>query len=204
MHDSFRLDQGRAAERRAERRAALLPVDAVLSPLLASDADVLADVGCGHGFFTIPAALKLGRGKVLAVDTDAKALAETEKRAAEAGLTNVQTILSEPYRIPVRDGAASAALLATVLHEVADKGRFLAEVRRLLGPGGRLAVVEFRKEFDGAGSDGRCDAGRFGPPAAERLSADETERLLREAGFAPAGTRLLSEAFYLTMASTPR
>jgi len=173
----------------AEQRARMLPVDAVLALLLRSDAETLADVGCGHGFFTIPAAKKLRQGRVMAVDTDPGALAEARQRAAEAGLSNVDFVLSQPYRIPIGDRTASAALLATVLHEVEDKPRFLAEVRRILSPTGRLVVVEFHKQEM-----------PFGPPVGERLAEEETRDLLGRAGLAVVGTDRLSEAFYQVVA----
>lgn len=177
------------SEDRRGQRARLLPVDAVLGALLRSDAEFLADVGCGYGFFTIQAAERLPRGRVVALDTDPGALDEARKGAAEAGLTNVEFVLSEPGRIPLADNSVTAALLSVVLHEVDDKPRLLTEVRRILNPSGRLSVVEFYKR-----------EGPFGPPVGDRLTEEQTADLLRGAGFMVVETSHLSEALYLVIA----
>ncbi|HEY3314243.1 MAG TPA: methyltransferase domain-containing protein [Bacillota bacterium] len=180
---------GHGSKERREQRARLLPVDAVLAGLLRSDAEILADLGCGYGFFTIPAAKRLRRGRVVALDTDPEALDEARKGFAEAGLTNVEFVLSRPDRIPLADGSVTAALLSTVLHEVGDKPRFLTEVRRILSRSGRLSVVEFHKQEM-----------PFGPPLGDRLTEEQTADLLRGAGLVVVETSRLSDAFYQVIA----
>jgi ubiquinone/menaquinone biosynthesis C-methylase UbiE len=81
------------------------------------------------------------------------------------------------------------AFLATVLHDLAEAGQAegaLFELARLVKPGGRLALVEFKKI-----------AGPPGPPLAIRLSPEETAALLRPYGFIPGETLDLSPYLYL-------
>ncbi len=166
-----------------ERRQMQDP-DAILGAIGLSPGMRLADVGCGPGFFTLPAAERVGdEGRVYALDVQREMIARTEARAAAAGLANVQAMLSKEAELPLADGAVDAALLANVLHESPDRVTFLAEIGRTLRPGGVLGVVDWRKEEM-----------PMGPPLDDRLSPDQVEADLRAAGFEvegsfPAGTR---------------
>ncbi len=125
------------------RRLAHDPVR-ILGPFV-REGNVALDIGCGPGFFTVPLARLAGdRGRVYAVDLQAAMLARTERRAARAGvLDRVRTVLADraSLRLPER---ADLALVFWVAHEVADPGRFFAEIRSALEPRGRLLLVEPR------------------------------------------------------------
>lgn len=160
----------------SEDRKKLLPPDQVLGALGLTAGAVMLDIGAGPGFFTLPAAELVGpSGKVYGLDIAPAMLERLRERAAEAGLGNVETLVSEEDRLPLPDGVADAALLANVLHEVHGPVAFLREIARTLRPGGALAVVEWRKEQM-----------EKGPPLHERLSEAEVEEMLREAGYGPA------------------
>ena len=155
-----------------ERRQMQDP-DAILSALDLSPGLRLADVGCGPGFFTLPAAERVGGdGQVYAFDVQHEMIARVAERAATAGLDNVQAMLSKEAELPIPDEAVDVALLANVLHESPDRVKFLAEIGRTLRPGGVLGVVDWRKEEM-----------PMGPPLADRLSTDQVETDLRAAGF---------------------
>lgn len=147
--------------------------DAVLDAIGVSSGMRVADVGCGPGLFTLPAAERVGAGgRVYALDVQPEMVKRVEERAAEAGLGNIQTIVSKEAELPLPDSAVDVALLANVLHESGDRPRFLAEIGRTLRPGGVLGVVDWRKEEM-----------PMGPPVADRLSPDQVEADLRAAGF---------------------
>ena len=149
-----------------------------------NDGDALCDIGAGSGIFTIPAA-RLTRGMVYAIELRADMLNIIAEKARAASLDNVVPMLSDGASYAVADGAADIALAVTVLHEIADKAAFLKEVKRLLKPGGRMAVIEFHKRET-----------PMGPPVARRLSKEDVGAVFADAGFATCDAFDLGDNFY--------
>jgi ubiquinone/menaquinone biosynthesis C-methylase UbiE len=168
-----RFDPAHADRLLSPERRQMQDPDVILAAIDLAPGMAFADVGCGPGFFTLPAAERVGgEGRVYALDVQREMIARTEERAGAAGLGNVEAILSKEAELPLPDGAVDAALLANVLHESPDRVRFLSEIGRTLRPGGVLGVVDWRKvEMP------------MGPPLADRLSPDQVEADLRAAGF---------------------
>ncbi len=161
-----------------ERRKILDP-QKVLSYLNLGGSQVLADVGCGPGFFTLEAARLLGPGgKVLAIDVSQEMLDACQRRAAEAGITSVQTVLAEADdEIPLHSGVCDAALLVNVYHEIDPTAGTMNEVRRILKPGGLLFIVDWIPQETPTG-----------PPVAERVDPQDVTEELTAAGFVLQGT----------------
>ena len=108
---------------------------------------VVCDFGCGVGYVTLPMAkLVLPGGRVLATDLQPEMLAALEKRAAEAGVTNVERILSDPADPKLAPDSCDVVLMLDVYHELGYPEQVLRSVRAALKPGGRLVLVEFRAE----------------------------------------------------------
>ena len=79
----------------AERLLWQNPQD-VLSRLNLKAGDVFMDIGCGDGFFALPAAMQVGSaGRVYGLDVSPEALANMQTRAEEAGLTNINPVLGK-------------------------------------------------------------------------------------------------------------
>ncbi len=155
-----------------ERRERMDP-DRFLEALELRPGMVVADVGAGPGFFTLPVASKVGPGGlVYALDVEPTMLERLRERAAEAGIGNIGTLVAEEDRLPLPDQTVDIALMFLVLHECSDRRALLREVARILRPDGFVAVAEWRKDEESKG-----------PPAAERLSAEEIAADLRAAGF---------------------
>lgn len=101
------------------------------------------ELGPGPGVFTVKAARRVGPdGQLIAVDIQPEMIAQVEQRVREAGLTNVETHVANAYHLPLDDGSVDRALLVTVLPEIPDQARALAELRRVLKPGGLLSITE--------------------------------------------------------------
>ena len=98
----------------------------------------VGDFGCGTGQMT--AALAPFVGRVIAVDGSAAMLQAAKKRLQ--GLENVELRRGDLEALPVDDARLDAATLVLVLHHLAEPERALAEVCRVLKPGGRLLVVD--------------------------------------------------------------
>lgn len=135
------------------------------------------DLGCGIGDYALRAAELVGEsGSVVALDRDERAIECLAAEAGRRGLDNLRTVVADFTRpLPLADGCVDVCLIATALHMLArDKvGRDLFdEVRRVLRPGGRLLVIECRKE------ETSC-----GPPLWMRTAPDELEAVVAPSGF---------------------
>jgi SAM-dependent methyltransferase len=128
----------------------------------------ILDLGCGPGVFTCLLAQRFGSATVLAVDGSAEMLDRATARVRRLALEQrVQTRLLElPAGLDSLD-QADVIWASMVLHHVGDEAAALRQVRRLLNPGGLLAVVEHGGELRVLPAD--TDLGR--PGLWERLDA---------------------------------
>lgn len=105
--------------------------------------ETILDLGCGAGIDTVLAARRTGpEGRVLALDFLPKMLARTAEAAAEAGLTNVETIEGEIEAIPLPDASVDHIVSNGVINLAPRKARVLAECARVLRPGGKLTLSD--------------------------------------------------------------
>lgn len=147
----------------SEDREARLQPKTLLRGLGLRSGDSLADIGCGPGFFTIPAAEIVGpEGQVVAADIQGEMLTSVRVRAAEQGLHNVRLVKTSETDVPLRAGQFDVVLSAFVLHEVPRHATFLRKMALLLKPKGRLAVLEWQKKPT-----------EIGPPVEDRIAPDE-------------------------------
>jgi SAM-dependent methyltransferase len=107
--------------------------------------DTVVDVGCGRGFFTLALAELVGPGgTVIAADVQPEMLRRTRRRAERRGLGDrIRYHRCAPDRLGI-EGEADLVLAFWMVHEVSDPEAFLAEVRALLRPTGRLLIAEPR------------------------------------------------------------
>ena len=98
-------------------RVASLKIDEVVGALRLRPGDQVADIGAGPGLFEVPLAKAVGStGRVYAVDIDAGFFPEIKKRAAYAGVANVQTILGKFTDPALPATNIDVALFHDVLH----------------------------------------------------------------------------------------
>jgi len=101
------------------------------------------ELGPGPGAFTVLAARRAEPGGTLvAVDIQPQMIAQVERRLQAVGLTNVETHIASAYELPLEDESVDRAFLVTVLPEIPDQGRALAELHRVLKPGGLISITE--------------------------------------------------------------
>ena len=156
----------------------------ILGNLKIAPGEVILDAGCGDGYMAKEFAKLAGdTGKVYALDPDTSSIyalkSETKGTIIEPFVGNItkQTKLAA--------SSIDLIFVSTVLHgfsEIQMDG-FLDEVRRLLKPDGRLAIVEIKKE-----------ATPFGPPLAIRFSPEELKQRI---GLTPANLVDVGQYFYM-------
>ena len=107
---------------------------------------VVADIGSGTGLFTLMFAEEVGaNGTVHAVDIVKEFLALIEKRAQEAGITNLKTQLCTERSIELPENSIDLAFLCDVYHHFEYPQSSLASIPRALRPGGEFMMVEFKR-----------------------------------------------------------
>jgi arsenite methyltransferase len=103
----------------------------------------VVDCGSGSGVDSLIAARLVGPGGgVIGVDMTPEMLEKARRAAAAAGLENVEFRDGYLEALPVEDGWADVIISNGVLNLVPDKAKALAEMARVLRPGGRLQVVD--------------------------------------------------------------
>jgi demethylmenaquinone methyltransferase/2-methoxy-6-polyprenyl-1,4-benzoquinol methylase len=100
------------------------------------------EIGCGSGYFTIPAALHLGEnGQLVSVDLHPAAVAETQRKVDAAGLTNVIVQREDALHTSFDDQSFDLVLLYGVVPApVVPTAEVSREIHRLLKPGGMYAI----------------------------------------------------------------
>jgi len=130
--------EGRHEEQRPEE---------ILRAMGLRDGDVVADIGCGTGYFTRRMARAVApSGRVYAVDVQPEMIERLETRLAEAGLTNVVPLRGENDDPKLPPGSLDWILLVDVYHEFQQPRAMLARMREALRTNGKIALVEYRLE----------------------------------------------------------
>lgn len=107
------------------------------------------EVGPGNGRYTVAAARHVGpEGRVVAVDIEPRMIERVTRRAAAEGVTNVEARVADVYDLPFEEGAFDAAYMTAVMGEIPQPERALAELYRVLRPGGTVALSELLLDPD--------------------------------------------------------
>src|SRR5687767_12717971 len=175
------LQRGRATWQKPER---------VLRALGVRRGQVVADVGAGPGFWTLPLARRVGRhGHVFALDPEPAALDVLRRRLVKAGLRNVTPVLNDDRAPMLPDGACDLAVIVNVYHHFAEPATFLRQVTRCLKRGGRLVNIDWADR----------DTPK-GPPARRRIPPAVFLRHARRAGLeVVAEHRFLPYQYFLVL-----
>ena len=148
------------------------------------------DVGCGYGFFTIPAASIVGeKGKVYAVDVEASSIDRLKREAAEKGLKNIHAEVGAAEETVFCNECADIVFCSTVLHDFRDPAKVLRNAKRMLKPSGTLVNLDWKKKPT-----------EFGPPLQIRVSEEQAANLIKQAGFTIESVKDLGSDFYIVTA----
>jgi len=180
-----------------------LPEDAVLAslgcgnPLAVADlheGDRVLDLGSGGGIDVLLSARRVGpSGFAYGVDMTDDMLQLARQNAAKAGATNVEFLKGEIEALPLPDGAVDVVISNCVINLSVDKPAVLAEMFRVLVPGGRIGITDVVAEDHLTPAD-RAAAGSYVGCIAGALSRAEYLDGLTVAGFAGASVTFTHEA----------
>lgn len=146
--------------------------DQVIAALGLKPGQSVADIGAGTGYFSVRLAKSTAAPKVFAADLEPKMVEYLRKRAAAEHLSNI---------VPVQASAASAnlpepvdvILIVDTWHHIANRPAYFKALAKSLKPGGKLAIIDFRKESP------------TGPPVEFRFSPADIKSELAAAGYKP-------------------
>ena len=143
-----------AAMLHSSRRGKLIERDRLLDGLGLRGDEELLDVGCGRGLLLLGAAKRLPRGRAVGIDvwsaTDQsgnRREATIANAAAERVDERVEVVDGDMRALPFADRSFDAVVSSIAIHnlaEAADRERACFEIARVLRPGGRVAVLDFR------------------------------------------------------------
>ncbi len=152
-----------------------------LHPL--GEQDRVVDIGSGGGFDSFVAAGLVGTdGRVVGVDMTTEVLQKSRGTAELLGLGHVEFREGIAERLPVDDGWADVVISNGVLNLVADKPGVLAEIARVLRPGGRLQFADIAVGRE-VPDEAACDIDLWTDCIAGGLAVEGWRRVLTDAGF---------------------
>ena len=119
----------------------------LLKELHVKPGQIICDMGCGNGFYTLKLAQLTGTtGRVYAVDIQQEMLDMLQQRAKAAKLENISPLLGTDTDPRLPENSIDLVLMVDVYHEFSRPEAMMKAIRKSLKPGGRIALVEFRAE----------------------------------------------------------
>ena len=137
----YGIDWLERKEREIEENSSLLLKNLAVKPGM-----VIADIGAGSGFHSALLSKMVGNGKVFAVDVEPEMIAYLHARIKRENLSRIVPVLSTEKNVPLPENAIDLILLVDVYHEFSYPYEMALSMFRVLKPGGKLVLVEFRAE----------------------------------------------------------
>jgi ubiquinone/menaquinone biosynthesis C-methylase UbiE len=173
------------AERRNWQNPEAILTEAGLKPGM-----TFIDIGCGDGFFALPAARMAGSsGRVYGLDADGESINELNEKAAKEGLKNIRAEAGAAEDTVLCDNCADIVFFGICLHDFHDPAKVLQNARHMLKKGGRLVDVDWKKE-----------PMALGPPLEKRFDEAKASKLIAEAGLQVESVKSVGPYHYMVIA----
>jgi ubiquinone/menaquinone biosynthesis C-methylase UbiE len=173
MHALHRDPKAYIAMLENPARDAYQKPEEVMRALALKPGETVADIGSGSGYFTLRLAAAVGdTGRVYGVDIDPEMIRHLNRRVRDAGLRNVQTVLSDPDDPLLPDRSIDRFVIVDTWHHVEKQPEYLALMKKMLKPGGQVVMIDFQKrELP------------VGPPVAMKIAREDLVRQMETSGF---------------------
>lgn len=150
-----------------------LTPDHLVRELSLKPGDVVADIGCGSGAYTVALAQEVGDiGRVYAVDVHREALHTLAGSLEKQDIMNVEIIWADiEKRIPIDVYSLDAVVISNILFQLENKDEAMSRIVKLLKPGGLALVVDWSHSHGG-----------IGPSSSHVLSESQAEELAKKHG----------------------
>jgi ubiquinone/menaquinone biosynthesis C-methylase UbiE len=147
--------------------------EAILANIGLKTGFTFMDIGCGGGFFALPAARIVGEGgKVYGIDINAESVSELRELAGREGLNNLELTIGRAEDAVLCESCADIIFFGIVLHDFDDPAKVLQNSKKMLKPAGRLVNLDWKKTTM-----------PLGPPLPIRFSEEKSAHLIEAAGF---------------------
>ena len=120
--------------------------DLLIERLPLAPDDVVADIGAGTGYFSLPVAARVPEGTVYAVDIQPEMLSMLRSRLQAASIDNVVTVLGTEKSPGLPAAEVDLAFIVDAYHEFSYPREMGEALVQALRPGGRLVLIEYREE----------------------------------------------------------
>jgi len=146
------------------------------------EGETVLDLGSGGGIDVILSARRVGpTGRAYGLDMTDEMLALAQRNAAEAGIANAIFLRGEIESVPLPAASVDVVISNCVVNLSTDKPAVLAEIARVLKPGGRVGISDVVAE-DRLSPEERAERGSFVGCIAGALSVGEYTAGLEAAG----------------------
>lgn len=182
-HDDRKFNVAKVARLDDPARKKLLPIRTIIRLVSPFAGMSFADIGAGTGFALFPVVEAIeGQGRFYGLDCqDAMNEILRERSIHHRFGESIIPVLTAETHIDLGPETQDVVLCMAVYHEFPSRDHHLAEILRVLKPGGRVVIIDW------APTDGDVDAD-FGPPNSHRVSVEDACRELAETGFVQIAT----------------
>lgn len=149
MADLLGMDPARIGRLRSPDRLAYFDPAKIWDVLRPGPDCTLVDIGAGVGYITLPFAKAYPGATAHGCDILEGMVGLLAQDAADQGLDNLHVVLMQPSAVPLPDNCADFIVMAQLHHELDAPEPLMAECRRLLKPGGTVAIVDWKDEENG-------------------------------------------------------
>ncbi len=169
------------------KRQEVVPVEKVLELLNLQKDDIVADLGCGNGYLTLPIA-KAVNTKVQAVDLQQEMLEFLQHRAKEEEIDNIVYEKTSLEYLSFNKETLDKVVSAFVLHEVPNLTKVLQDLKDMLKDDGTWLILDWE-----------AVESEMGPPLHERIPSEELEQKLKTVGFETTVGHLHPSVYYIVV-----